>query len=146
MKNRIRFDEAPQKWAVCLQEDCPMAATCQRKLFGQLMPADTEEHNIVLPVARNGGNRCTKYVETRTYTMAWGMMHLFDEVKDYEKTPIRQKVMELFGNRMQFYRYRRALRPVDPDMQQRIAEVFRNFGYTQPLQFDRTTEEFLFPD
>lgn len=145
MKSNIRFDEAPRDWAVCLQEGCPMAGTCQRYLFGTLMPRETTTHNVVLPTARQG-DKCKHYVETRTYPMAWGMKFLFGSVKPYERTPIRQKVMKLFGSRMQFYRYRRGYGPIQPDMQEQIARIFQQFGYTRPPRFDRIVEQLRFPN
>ena len=141
-----QFSDVPRDWAVCLDEDCPLATTCQRRMFGRLIPADMVEHNVVLPGAWRG-DKCQRYVEARPVRIVWGMTKLFAGVKWWEAQEMRWEIMnDIFGGRSQFYRYRRGRWPIPPERQEEIRAVFRRYGYEQEPRYDRVEETYYFPE
>ena len=108
------------------------------------MPADTLQHNTVLPAARQG-NQCRLFASAEPVQMAYGMKELLPRAAHGEIRSLRQEIYDLFGSRSQFYRFREGQYPVTPEMQARIAELFQRHGITEKPHYDRLAEEYYFP-
>ena len=140
----LTFSDIPYKWAICYQMDCPLAAQCLRRHAAQLAPADLLAHNVVLPAARLETS-CRAFVADEPVMLAYGMTNLFDGVKTWDVPRLRQLIQPIFGRQSHYYRYREGRYPISPAQQARVAEVFRQNGYTSSLHFDRTEAGWFFP-
>lgn len=142
--NHLSYSDAPHNWAICFQDECPLAATCLRHAVALLAPDGLTHHLTVLPAAREA-EACRLYVEARPVVVARGMTHIFDDVRPADVPALRERVMGVFGCRAHYYRYRSGRYDITPGQQERLAVLFRHFGYTQQLHFDHTTEQYFFP-
>ncbi len=139
------FTEVPRKWAICYQSDCPLAETCLRRHAAKLAPATLEQHATVLPAARQG-EHCNLFVADEPVVVARGMTNIFNNVEPYHVPRLRNMLEACFGSRAQYYRYRSGRYEITPQQQERVAAVFRSFGYTQPPVYDQTSVRYFFPD
>ena len=139
------FKEVPRNWAICYQSDCPLAETCLRRHAAKLAPATLEQHATVLPAARQG-EKCHLFVADEPVVVARGMTKIFGDVKAYDVPRLRNVLEGCFGSRAQYYRYRAGRYEITPRQQERVAAVFRYFGYAQPPVYDQTSVRYFFPD
>lgn len=140
----LNYSDIPHTWAVCFQNDCPMAQQCLRYHAAQLLPADKKTHNTVLQTARNDES-CQLYVADQPVKVAYGMTKLFSGLKPLAASDLRQQVEVVFGSRTQYYRYREGRYPISPKQQALIADIFARNGLSADLKFDRIEEKYYFP-
>ena len=141
----LSYSDAPTSWALCLQDDCPLAQSCLRRTIGRMMPQDTLQHAIVLPAAREG-DRCRLFATPQPVQIAYGMTHLLDGLQTGLASTLRHQLYGIFGSRPQFYRFREGRYAISPQQQASIAALFTEHGITENPTFDRTTEEYYFPN
>ncbi len=142
MKN-LTFSDVPKKWAVCFQNDCPMKEGCLRWKAAQVAPGQMQTLVCVTPNTRKG-DVCPRFASAEPVRLAWGMTRLFSRVPWYMVQALREEIIPIFGCRRQFYRYRLGRWPISPEQQQRVAQVFRRFGFEEEPEFDVTKEGFDF--
>ena len=143
MNKTLQFSDIPGDWAICFQNDCPLAATCMRYHAAMLVPADLQHHNCVLPGARRD-NDCTCFVENRPVRLAYGMKNLLPRMTYEKSIALRRELYNIFGCKSQYYRYSEGRWPISPSQQARVAELFRRFGLETEPSFDAYTEEYYF--
>ena len=140
----LTYTDAPGNWALCFQNDCPMCDTCLRYAVGKLTPASVTRHKTVLPTARREDG-CRHYVEAKRVLIARGMTNLYKDLKRWEAEELRSRVKRCFSSRMQYYRHRKGIYPITPEMQANIARIFSDFKPGLQPHFDDLTETFYFP-
>ena len=69
---------------------------------------------------------------------------LFAEAKQKDSTPLRNRVKEYLGGHGTYYRYLHGERPLMPEQQEWILNLFRRNGYTEDLCFDGYREIYDF--
>ena len=136
-------DQIPPSYVRCFQGDCPLADTCTRFLAGQCIPEGQECGAAVYPTARRDGD-CKYYRQTRVIRAAYGFKALFAEAKQKDSTPLRNRVKEYLGGHGTYYRYLHGERPLMPEQQEWILNLFRRNGYTEDLCFDGYREIYDF--
>jgi hypothetical protein len=139
----LNYSDIPHTWAVCFQNDCPMAQQCLRYHAAQLLPADQKTHNTVLQTARNDES-CQLYVADQPVKVAYGMTKLFSGLKPWVASDLRHQVEVVFGSLAQYYRYRGGRYPISPKQQALIADIFARNGLPTTLNFDRIEEKYYF--
>ena len=138
------YSQVPTGWALCFQADCPQASDCLRHHAARLMPKGVMKHMSVTPNAR-GTDGCRLFVADKPVLMARGMTHITKGYNPWEARDINAQLYECFGSRAQFYRYRQGQRPIPPEKQQQVADIFRRLGHDKAPVFDHLEEEFYFP-
>ena len=143
MDSSLHFSDVPKEWAICLQSDCPLAASCLRHHAGTLAPDDLKHHECVLPGARTGG-ACSAFVANHPVRLARGMKRLLKGI-DYGKSMVmRKQLYNIFGSKSQYYRYCEGRWPIPPEQQARVADLFRQNGIASEPQYDDYFEGFYF--
>lgn len=145
MNASLKFSDVPRDWAICYQSDCPLAATCLRRLAAVVAPADLTHHECVLPAARNGES-CACFVENKPVRLAYGMRKLLTGVTYEQGIALREHLYRIFGSRSQYYRYSERHWPISPDLQARVAALFLEYGVDHKPEFDAYTEGYYFDD
>lgn len=140
----MNYSLAPNDWAICFQNECPMADACLRHAIGRLAPADLTHHTIVLPAARQG-DHCTLFVSKEPVLVARGMQHLLPSMPAELKSRVLRGLYDIFGSRAQYYRYREGRYPITPEQQHRVTSLFRSCGIRQEPVFDTTSWGYVFP-
>ena len=144
MNTTLHFSDIPHDWAICFQQDCPLADTCLRHHAAMLAPESLRYHNTVLPGARNA-ETCTLFAEDKPVRIARGMKSMFPTEQSWLDKRLRAEVISIFGSRAQYYRYRVGDYTVSPEQQLRVAEAFRALGIKQEPRYDQTFLQYYFP-
>lgn len=143
MDAELHYSNVPKEWALCYNSECPRASECLRHAVYTIAPETVHSHQCVLPQAWQSGT-CSKFVEARKQTLAWGMSRLFVGIPSWQATAIRHEIIPLFGSRSTYYRFYRGEFLITPKRQEEIAAIFARYGYTQPRRYDRTIEDYFF--
>jgi hypothetical protein len=74
--------------------------------------------------------------------MAKGMEHIFtDDMPKKVELAVRDALISRY-NRTYFFEYRNGSRLIPPAMQEEIRNLFRQYGWTQEVQFDEYIEDY----
>lgn len=130
------FNEVPASWQLCFNRDCPRCEGCLRFVAGRHVPADHEWGPAVYPSALGTDGQCRWYRTAEPQQAAWGFVHAFDNVRRLDFKPMRYRITAILGSKGVYYDCRNGLRPLMPDQQVAIAEVFTEFGY-EPPRYER---------
>ena len=137
------FASAPPTWDLCFNEHCPHKATCMHYFAGQHLPADRMTGFAIYPNALQNG-KCRFYVKKRVIRAAWGFRKLFLNVKHVDDTPIRREIQQYLGSRPTYYRYMNGQLTLTPEQQAGIIDIFREYGYTEELNFDNYIDRYAY--
>ena len=143
INTKLKAGDVPRKYAVCYNHECPRATGCLRHLCYTVLPEEEDVRPCVLPQAWQGGE-CRQFAEAQPVRLAWGMSHLFQDVPKWQATVIRHELMRLFSSERTYFRYRRGEFLITPELQSRVADIFRKHGYTAERQYDQTKMAFYF--
>jgi hypothetical protein len=130
------FNEVPANWQLCFNRDCPRCEGCLRYVAGRHIPADRDCGPAVYPTALGSDGQCRWFRTAEPQQVAWGFAHVFDNVRRFDFKPMRYSITALLGSKGIYYDYRNGLRPLMPDQQEAIAQVFAKFGY-EPPRYER---------
>lgn len=142
--NELKYSDAPDDWAICYQNDCPLADQCLRRAVARLAPSELTHHATVLPAAREG-DHCCLFATAEPVTIARGMRRMLPRAAHGELQEAHKGLYAIFGSAPHYYRYRSGHYPITPSQQQRVASLFSRLGFKEPPRFDTLSEEFFFP-
>lgn len=143
MDKEVRLREHAAHYMPCFTDSCPHHASCLHWLTGQHTTADSVSIVCVNPVNPDvKAGRCTLYRENTVVQHARGMMHFFDEMPSKKERNIKQRLIHLYG-RKRFYEYRNGVRLISPTLQQQIASICQEEGWTAAPVYDSWVEDFL---
>lgn len=135
MENNEPKLEVSANATICFLEGCPQADTCIHRM-AYLQLGDSRYYgNAVHPSSLKEG-QCVMYQEAKLHRMARASQHLFDEVRMKHYEEIRSRVMQILQGRTSFYRCLRGEKLIDEETQQRIEQLFRQYGYPTDSLFD----------
>ena len=129
------FDAVPYNWAICFNNDCPLAEQCQRKLAGDHTPASLKVTTCVTPRALKDG-KCSEFFPIKVVTMACGFSQIFQPVLKLHFTSMRKSMTEYLHGKKMYYEYRKGERLLNPKQQAWINRLFEQYGYATPVTFD----------
>lgn len=140
MNNEIDFKSMPRDYVVCWHVGCPMADDCLRRLAAEHLPeSKTVAKSVNLRAVNPATGHCHLRRPIRWVRNAYGMRHIYDDVRTGDKERLYHTIWSKLGNSM-YYRYRNGQRPISPELQAWIESAFRQLGYTNPVRFDRYSD------
>ena len=126
--------EVPEHYLLCFNDNCSKAQTCLHRIVAQGNYIKDNVVNAVNPARFNETN-CTYYAPNTPVRLAYGMLHIFDNVLARDIAAMRNELREHFGNGS-YYLRRNGTLPITPSEQQYIARLFRKYGYSEEPVFD----------
>lgn len=143
----LNFKDVPNGWAMCFNDHCALHEDCLRRLVGEQAekeaPDEIMQALCVTPMAYREGD-CKLYAALVTERMAWGFNHLYDQVLKVHYSNIKNAIIDLLKGQSNYYRYRNGERMLSETQQQKIAAIFRKYGYEQEPVFDHYEEHLIF--
>ena len=140
MEQKIDFLTMPHDYVVCWHPDCPMADNCLRRLAAEHLPAERcTVPSVNLHSVAVQSHHCPMQRPAAMMRVAYGMRHIYDDVRSIDRQPLYTAIWSKLGNTM-YYRYRNGKRPIMPEVQTQVEVIFHSFGYTDPVRFDRYEE------
>lgn len=143
MATKLTLEQIPPSYSRCFQQDCPQAESCLHFQAGKCLKRGIYEGIAIFPNARTA-NGCKCFHPIRSIMAAWGFQTLFTDVKAKDETPLRNLIKSYLGQHAAYYRYHQGKRKLNPEQQAWIINLFRKWGYTDPLAFDHYEETYDF--
>ena len=130
----------PRHYLTCSIVECPLHVHCLRWKTRDYV---SEKEHIIMTVNPNhpvnGTEKCEYFRSDEKLTIAWGFVHLIDNMPRSMGTAIRKELETIYGHTI-YYEFRRGERPIPPAMRERIASVCLKHGWTEAPVYDRFTE------
>lgn len=114
MKEEISFTQVPFDYPLCLNGQCPKAATCLRQLAMQSMPTEKDYWKIISPkrLATVKGE-CPFYRSSQKARYAKGFMNMLNSLPYNKRGIAIANLIAGFGQRT-YYRARQRRTPAAP--------------------------------
>lgn len=140
MKEERNFSDVPYNYPLCLNRQCPKAATCLRQLVEQETPDSVEFWMIISPKhqATLEGD-CPYYRPNTKVRYAKGFMNILENLPQKQVQHATSLLINRFSQRT-YYRIRKGERLLSPSEQQDVLSIFKKCGVTKMQGFDAYAE------
>lgn len=143
MKPDFDYATVPYGFAHCLNDQCPRAGQCLRRLVVNHIPAECETINLVTPAyAATHGENCRYFLPDQLQKFAQGITHLLDNVTHSDAVVLRDQIYSYF-KRNTYYRIRNKERLIFPEEQAYIRHLFLKKGITEEPVYDNIVEKYM---
>lgn len=140
----IDFNEIPERWAVCMNDNCPKAGECLRRTACKELPQTVTRWMCVMPSALQDGE-CKYFVKEEKIRMARGFRSLFDGMSSRDaRHDLRLRLSEYFGSKGAYYRHKDGERLITPEQQHQIEALVEQYGYPTETIFDEFVDAYDF--
>lgn len=134
------YSTYPKSYALCFLDGCKLKEQCAHYVAGQHVREDDYIGLAVFPPMLNRQEGCNRFQKLRVMHGAWGFDLLFENIKYKDAAPVRRAIKEYLGGNGTYSRYKRGLLLLTPEQQAWIINLFKEYGYTDNLQFDHYVE------
>lgn len=138
--------KVPSTFPLCFNSSCPRRTTCLHYEAGQNIPSRVTSGCAIYPTALTIDGTCPYYRENVKVKLAYGFNTLYANVKKKDISQIRERLIAYVGNRTSYYRFNSGEKYLSPLQQEYILNIFKEYGYTDSLQFDHYLETYDFTD
>ena len=141
------FRRKAESYLICFNHGCPQHEHCLRWQVGQYVNPKQTVVNCVNPYyAPAAEGHCDLYRDDQPVTMPVGMKeHFYYDMPARIAQKIKQTLID-HNCRATYYHYHNGTRPISPDYEAFIRQTCQRFGWTQPLQFDSTIEDYVWEE
>jgi len=133
----FNYERVADWWPLCFNNSCLAADKCMRHFAATHASADVTKHVCVTPMAKGYGKKCDWFKEKEIITLAYGFTTLFDQVRYKDGAALRQALIDYYHCKRQYYWHYHGERPTSPEQQTDMQEIMKQFGYDEPITFDR---------
>ncbi|MCR5077382.1 MAG: DUF6078 family protein [Prevotella sp.] len=129
------YNEIPYQYPMCIQADCPRAASCLHQVaYGQA--SATDRHLLILnPAQCLKGEACSHYRDARPVTYARGFTRMQRHMTLEQYGRFSRRLMSVFG-RNPYYERRRGTSALSPQEQLTVRKALRAVGVSDDQPFD----------
>ena len=142
--NDIDYNQVPHNFALCLHAECPMAATCLRRMVWNAIPESEEYLTILNPSCVVPGTECRYYRSAQKAVYARGFCGMQAQMLPAQYAKFCDKLTHYFSRNC-YYERRRGDRLCSPKEIAYIREVLAEIGLSA-LEFDAYEERHNFCD
>lgn len=97
------YDKLEFDYAHCAGTHCEKANQCLRHTAYAMLEKNKNEHYTVLnPYVVTGAQPCPYYEQNRKKRFAWGISHIYDNVRAADLNSVRHEVMLCFGTEVYY--------------------------------------------
>ena len=123
MKEKINASAIPDAYLLCLNQDCPKATGCLRRI--------AEQQTSDCPYFRPSGKQ----------TYALGFIGMLEQMPYRQMQEAASRLLNHFGRRT-YYRVRKGERPLSPNEQKSILKILEQCHVGDPGKFDAYFETY----
>ena len=137
------YNRLDSGFAHCAGTHCEQADRCLHHTAQKMLDGNTNEtYTVANPSVINGKQPCPLFMPDRREKYAWGISHIFDNVRAADLRRVRYEVMACFGEAT-YYHVRQQRRAITEEEQKAIRQSFNEMGYDgNALEFDRYEESY----
>lgn len=144
MEKDFDYQSVPYGFAHCFNSQCVLSQKCLHHLVAENCTSQYPTLPIINPNCIPADTTtCPYYRSIRKLHVAWGLSHLLDNVPYKDGNGLRQLLIAHFG-KTNYYRCYRQERPLLPEDQAYIRNVFQQKGITEEPKFDRYSDEYFY--
>ena len=121
---------------MCFLEGCPRADKCIKHMAYELSGDQKKYGSTVMPSSLKPDGQCDMFDEAIAKRYAKGASHIYDEVRMKHFEEIKGSVKAILGGRTSYYRCMRGEKLISEEQQNRIANLFKRYGYETNNLFD----------
>lgn len=142
MEEKLDFANVPSRYSLCLNRQCPNAATCLRQIVEVSAPDDVECWTIISPkrLASLTGD-CPYYRSNKKTRYAMGFINILDSLPYKQMQEVSKYLISHFGQST-YYRARKGTRPLLPTEQQFVLETLKRCKADSCQEFDAYYEDY----
>ena len=132
----------PHDYPLCLNRQCPQAATCLRQIVEREVP-DSVEYWVVLSPKHQATltGDCPYYRSSAKVSYAKGFMNILDNLPRKQLQSVIAHLISHFSQRT-YYRIRKGERLLSPSEQQQVLNILKRCGVTGLQEFDGYVEDY----
>ena len=141
--NQEEYNQLDYNYAHCAGTNCPKANQCLRHTAYTLLHTNTrEDFTVTNPQVITGRQPCPAYDADRKERFAWGISHIYDNVRAADLHRVKQEVMSCFSTSL-YYHIKQQRRAITEKEQSCIRSAITDMGYDGNLiEFDRYEEQY----
>ena len=137
------YNQLDSSFAHCAGTNCERADQClchtAYKILGKSSRATYTTTNLAVIT---GKQPCALFVKDHRELYAWGISHIYDNVRTTDFYDLKHKVMSCFGS-ASYYPVKEQRRAINEEEQRAIREAFTEMGYDgKAIEFDRYEESY----
>ena len=137
------FREKARTYLPCFTEHCPLKEHCLHALLTPYIPQDSFVTNSVnLRHPKIETSECPMYRSDEIRRMPVGLTLLYHDMPGWQERAIKNRLIQQL-TRTGYYRYRNGSRPIPPNVEQLIRQLFKTAGITQEPHFDGYVETYV---
>lgn len=135
------YSQLDSDFAHCAGANCKETDQClHHTVYGMLGVNHNPTYMVVNPAIITGRQPCPLFIPDRHERYAWGISHIFDNVRAADLRAAKHGVKACFGSST-FYHVKEQLRAITEEEQQAVRQVFAELGYDgAAIEFDRYEE------
>lgn len=139
MENTVDFSTMPASYVICWSNNCPMKDNCLRHHGASHALKKRIEPSVNLNLVHPESGQCNMQRPVRKVRVAWGLKHIYDNLPYKLKDAVYTHIHYGIGNTT-YYHYYNERKPIMPNVQEFIRNVFKQHGITEPVEFRRYEE------
>lgn len=130
-------------FAHCPGKNCEKAEECLHHVAHKMLEMNTNaSYSVTNPAVITGAQPCPLFTPNRRIAYAWGISHIYDNVRAADYQTIKLGVMQCFGSAT-YYHIKQQRRAMSEEEQQAVRRVFTENGYDgSAIEFDRYEESY----
>lgn len=142
MEEKLDFSKVPYQYPLCLNRQCPEAATCLRQVAERNATDDLKYWTILSPRYLASLERdCPHYRSSKKIRYAKGFIGILESLPYKQMQEVISSLMTHFGRRT-YYRIRKGERPLSPSEQRDLLAILKQRGVAHPKEFDAYYEDY----
>ncbi len=142
---RKKYTTLPADYAVCLHEDCPMAANCLRQTAFETLQEGETYLRLVNPRKCTKTGECKFYRDANPVRYAYGFTGLQKKMFPEQYQIFMQTLIGEFG-RSDYFERRSGRLSLSPKEQETVLAALHKAGIAEDLPFDRYEEHINYCD
>jgi len=142
---RRNYATMPADYAVCLHEDCPLAATCLHQIALSELQESEVYLSLINPKKCAKGSNCKFYRDSKPVKYAYGFTGFQKRMFPAQYRTFMNSLIKEFG-RNEYFAYRRGSLSLSPKEQETVISALHEAGITEAIPFDRYEEQINYCD
>lgn len=133
--------DIPANYMMCLNDGCPKAKDCLRKLAYESLGTQEVFLRVLNPRLYDKRASCKYFRSARKTRLAWGLKRAFESVPNGVCQQIKYELRAKFGN-AKFYRFCRGEVALNEEDQAAVRKAFAKKGIAEEPLYEHWTEEY----
>ena len=137
------FREKALTYTLCFSSQCPQRDHCLRVVLSRYASQEAltvKSVNLAHPDTQT--QHCPMYRSDAPVRMPVGLCAVYHDMPRWMEKSVKNHLIDTYS-RKRYYEYHNGVRPLTPDVEQRVRQTLKDFGWTEEPHFQGYVEEWL---